>query len=76
VSSTNKNSSLPFSLQGKLKSEQTFENLIVLVKIVWIRRQNLSWFGVNVSYFIKNIFICVPKMNEGLRGLERHKGEK
>ncbi len=24
---------------------------------------------------IKNIFICVPKMNEGLTGLERHEGE-
>ncbi len=26
-------------------------------------------------YFIKNILICVPKMNEGLTGLERHEGE-
>ncbi len=26
-------------------------------------------------YFIKNIFICVLKMNEGLTGLERHEGE-
>ncbi len=25
--------------------------------------------------FFKNILICVPKMNEGLRGLERHEGE-
>ncbi len=25
--------------------------------------------------FIKNIFICVPKMNEGLTGSERHEGE-
>ncbi len=24
---------------------------------------------------IKNILICVPKMNEGLTGLERHEGE-
>jgi len=23
----------------------------------------------------QNILICVPKMNEGLMGLERHKGE-
>ncbi len=23
-------------------------------------------------YFIKNILICVPKMNKGLTGLERH----
>ncbi len=25
--------------------------------------------------FFKNILICVPKMNEGLTGLERHEGE-
>ncbi len=25
--------------------------------------------------FIKNIFICFPKMNEGFMGLERHEGE-
>ncbi len=25
-----------------------------------------------LSDFIKNIWICVPKMNEGLTGLERH----
>ncbi len=25
--------------------------------------------------FIKNILICVPKMNEGLTGLEQHDGE-
>ncbi len=25
--------------------------------------------------FMKNILICVPKMNEGLTGLERHEGE-
>ncbi len=28
-----------------------------------------------LSDFIKNIFICVPKINEGLTGLEQHKGE-
>ncbi len=28
-----------------------------------------------LSDFIKNILICVPKMNEGLTGLERHEGE-
>jgi len=27
------------------------------------------------SYFINNILICVPKMNEGLTGVERHEGE-
>ncbi len=28
-----------------------------------------------LSDFIKNSLICVPKMNEGLTGLERHEGE-
>ncbi len=28
-----------------------------------------------LSDFIKNILMCGPKMNEGLTGLERHKGE-
>jgi len=27
------------------------------------------------SDFMKNILICVPKMNEGLTGVERHEGE-
>jgi len=27
------------------------------------------------SDFIKNILICVPKMDEGLTGVERHEGE-
>ncbi len=26
--------------------------------------------------FIKNILICVPKMKEGLTGLEQHEGEQ
>jgi len=28
-----------------------------------------------LSDFIKNILICVLKMNEGLTGLEQHEGE-
>ncbi len=28
-----------------------------------------------LSECIKNILICVPKMNRGLTGLERHEGE-
>ncbi len=28
-----------------------------------------------LSECIKNILICVPKMNEGLMGLEQHEGE-
>ncbi len=28
-----------------------------------------------LSEFIKNILICVPKINKGLTGLERHEGE-
>ncbi len=32
-------------------------------------------YGVRkLSDFIKNILICVLKMNEGLTGLERHEG--
>ncbi len=29
----------------------------------------------NLLGFIKNILICVQKMNEDLTGLEQHKGE-
>ncbi len=29
-----------------------------------------------LSDVIKNILICVPKINEGLTGLERHEGEQ
>ncbi len=29
-----------------------------------------------LSDFIKNILICVPKMNKGLTGWERHEGEQ
>ncbi len=36
------------------------------VVVAWVRE---------LSDFIKNILICVPKMNEGLTGLERHDGE-
>ncbi len=28
------------------------------------------------SDFFKNILICVPKVNAGLTGVERHEGEK
>ncbi len=31
--------------------------------------------GLESSDFIKNMLMCVQKMNEGLTGLERHKGE-
>ncbi len=31
--------------------------------------------GSEISDFIKNILICVLKMNEGFTGLERHEGE-
>ncbi len=41
------------------------------------RGSNLSVYGriIVLLYFIKNILICVPKMNKGLTGLERHEGE-
>jgi len=42
--------------------------------------ENVSYLAGNAgltepSDFIKNILICVPKMNEGLTGVERHEGE-
>jgi len=33
----------------------------------------LVW--IQLSDFNKNILICVPKMNEGLTGLEQHESE-
>ncbi len=33
------------------------------------------WRERGLSEFIKNILTCVPKMNGGLMGLERHEGE-
>ncbi len=36
---------------------------------------SVALLSMELSDFIKNIFICVPKMNEGLTGLERHEGE-
>jgi len=30
---------------------------------------------IHLSNLIKNIFICVPKMNKGLMGLVQHGGE-
>ncbi len=35
----------------------------------------LRWRDRKLSDFIKNILICVPKMNKGLMGLEWHEGE-
>ncbi len=35
----------------------------------------LSMQGQKALDFIKNILICVPKINEGLTGLERHEEE-
>jgi len=33
-----------------------------------------GWFR-KLSNFIKNILICVPKMNKGLKDLEQHEGD-
>ncbi len=35
----------------------------------------LSMHGQKAGILLKNIIICVPKMNKGLRSLERHEGE-
>jgi len=42
--------------------------------------ERFSGFALNRGFtepsdLIKNILICVPKMNKGLRGVERHEGE-
>ncbi len=50
----------------------------VLATFLSLDRGNiLAFYGRDreFSEFIKNIFICVPKMNKGLTGLERHEGE-
>jgi len=36
----------------------------------------IFWAVKFLSNLIKNIFICVPKMNEGLKGLVQHGGEQ
>jgi len=44
----------------------------------WVSRCNYleAYEGViQLSDFIKNILICVLKMNESLTGLEQHEGE-
>jgi len=42
--------------------------------------ESVNYLVVNTGFtepsdFIKNILICVLKMNEGLTGVERHEGE-
>ncbi len=42
--------------------------------ILWLNHScHMDYF--NNADFIKNILICVPKMNKGHTGLERHEGE-
>ncbi len=51
----------------------------VLAMFLCIDRGNiLAVYGRvrKLSDFIKNILICVPKMNEGLNGLEQNEGDK
>ncbi len=40
-----------------------------------VRTLAVNWDGQRALRFIKTILICVPKMNEGLTGLELHEGE-
>jgi len=42
---------------------------------IWITTFVKPQSGRNLSDFIEKIFICVPKMNGSLTGLERHEGE-
>ncbi len=36
---------------------------------------NFQWRDRNLSGFIKNVIICVSKLNESLIGLEQHESE-
>ncbi len=47
----------------------------VLAMFLSLDRGMSLWRVRELSDFIKNIFICVPKINEGLTGLKRHQGE-
>ncbi len=49
----------------------------VLATFLCVDRNILAVYGRvrELSEFIKNILICVPKMKEDLTGLERHEGE-
>ncbi len=49
----------------RLKSTKSAKLILRKLKLVF-------W---TLSDFIKNILICVLKMNEGLTGLERHESE-
>lgn len=40
-----------------------------------LKHHNFFSAGQNLSYFIKNIFICVLKTSGSPMGLERHDGE-
>jgi len=40
-----------------------------------LERGNVIALNAEPLDLIKNILICVPKMNEGLTGVERHEGE-
>ncbi len=56
-----------------LKSHGLFYDLLAMF-LSLDRVRIIAVYG-RVREFIKNILICVPKMNEGLTGLERHEGE-
>ncbi len=45
----------------------------VLATFLWVDREDIL--AVYRGSEFKNIFICVPKINESLAGLERHEGE-
>jgi len=45
--------------------------LYELVEASFFGRKDFQWRDRNLSGFIKNIFICVSKMNKSLSGLEQ-----
>ncbi len=57
-----------------------FERLAAIGKLVLVlphaNADALKNLVRELSLLIKNILICVLKMNEGLTGLEQHEGEK
>ncbi len=45
------------------------------VKLQSFGCMNFQWRVRNLSGFIKNVIICVSKLNESLMGLEQHESE-
>ncbi len=54
----------------------TLFNHVTILHHSWKYHDALLYMqGHKALYFLINILICVPKMNKGFTGLERHEGE-